>query len=189
MWGVALAWTGVGRVEGYGKDDWSVLLMGHAFLILGILIFVRARGVKLTPFLKTNFEPEERRWQFSLGHLFAWLTATAVALGMLRYTSDFNSPTAGRHLNEIILIGSCNAAVSLATFWATISHRGLVWRVAVVCLAAGGVLSLPLLRGGGVDGSAFAWAVLWILQVVWLLVWLFVLRAAGIRFVRRNRGQ
>jgi hypothetical protein len=189
LWSVALAWTAVGGVAGYGKDDWSVLLLGHAFFILWILTFVRAKGVRLAHCLKRSAEPEENRWQFSLGHLFAWLTATAIALGLLRYTIDFDSPTAGRHLDEIVLIGSCNAVVSLATLWAALSDRGLVWRVVVVCLAAGGVLSLPLLRGGGVDSSCFSWAVLWILQIVWLAAWLFVLRTAGIRFLRRNRGR
>ena len=188
VWSVALAWEPVDAV-GYGRDDWSVLLLGHALFILLILLAIRAEGGRLANCLKTNAQPEERRWQFSLGHLFAWLTATAVSLGLLRYTIDFDSPIAGRYWPEILVFGLCNAVVTLAALWAVLGGKRMVSRVVVLCLAAGGVLSLPLFYDNAIADIHISWAMLWILQIVWLAAWLFVLRTAGIRFVRRNRGR
>ena len=187
VWSVALARDA--NVGGYGRNDWGVLLLGHALFILSILLVVRARGGRLANRLKTKVEPEERRWQFSLGHLFAWLTATAVSLGLLRYTIDFDSPIAGRYWPEILVFGLCNAVVTLAALWAVLGGKRMVSRVVVLCLAAGGVLSLPLLYDNAIADIHISWAMLWILQIVWLAAWLFVLRTAGIRFVRRNRGR
>ena len=186
VWSVALARDA--NVGGYGRNDWGVLLLGHALFILSILLVVRARGGRLANRLKTKVEPEERRWQFSLGHLFAWLTATSVSLGLLRYTIDFNAPIAGRDWPETIEVGLCNAVVCLATVWAVLSGKRMVLRAVVLGLAAGAILSFPLMHDSELD-TYLSLAVLWILQIVWLLAWLFVLRTAGIRFVWSDRGR
>lgn len=185
LWSVALA---MDTVAGWGRDHWGVLLLGHALPILSIFLVIRARGGRLADHTRMNTKPEESRWQFSLGHLFAWLTATGVSLGLLRYTIGFDSLIADRYWYVILVFCPCNAVVSLATFWAALGNKWLVWRVVVLCLAAGVVLPLPLVSGGTM--AAFhPWVILWIPHVVWLLAWLSVLRMAGIRFVRRDRGR
>ena len=189
VWSVALAWEAADAVGGYGKDVWCMHLLVHALFILAILLTVRARGGRLTNCLKTNSKPQQRRWQFSLAYLFAWLTATSVSLGLLRYTIDFDLSISNRYWHEILGIGFCNAVVSLATIWAGLSGKRLMLRMAVLCPAAGGVLSLPLVLNSARGDIRLSWAVLWILQMVWLSAWLFVLRTAGIRFVWRDRGR
>ena len=64
VWSVALAWEAADAVDGYGRDDWSVLLFGHALFILLILLAIRAEGGRLANSLKTDAQPGERRWQF-----------------------------------------------------------------------------------------------------------------------------
>ena len=189
VWSLALAREVADAVSGYGKDVWSILLLVCALSILLILLAVRAEGGRLENRLKTNAEPKKVPWQFSLGYLFAWLTATSVALGLLRSTIDFDSPIADRHWPEILVFSICSAVVSLATLWAVPGGKWPLLRMAVLCLAAGGVLSLPLLLNSTRHNISLSWAVLWILQIVWLLAWLFVLRTAGIRLVWRDRGE
>ena len=188
-WSVSLERAAGTAVVGYGREVWSVRLSAQALFILLILLADRAGGGRRANRLKTNAEPDRRRWQFSLAYLFAWLTATAISLGLLRYTVDYGSLMAGRYWDDIIGLGICNTVVSLATLWAAPGGKRLVSRVVVLCLAAGGVLSIPFLLNSAVGDFHFSWTVLWIPHVVWLLAWLFVLRTAGIRFVWRDRGR
>ena len=186
VWSVALAREVAEAVSGYGRDVWTLHLLAHAFFILLILLAVRARGGRLTNRLKTNAEPQRHRWQFSLGHLFAWLTATAVSLGLLRYTVGFDWPIASHDWYETLVFCLCNAVLSLATLWVVLGGKPLVSRVVVLCLAAVAVLSIPFWHDSAMDEIHLSWALLWIPQIVWLLAWLFVLRTADFRFVWRN---
>jgi hypothetical protein len=183
VWSVALAREAADAVDGYGRNDWSVLLLGQALFILAIVLVIRVRGGRLANRFKPNAEPQEGRWQFTLGYLFAWLTATSVALGLLRYTIDYDSLTAGRRWDEVCLVVLSNTAVSLATLWAALGGRGPAWRAAVLCLTTGAVISCSLLHDGAMDEMCLYWALLWVLQIAWLLAWLFVLRTAGFAFV------
>ena len=189
VWSVALTREAADAVDLYVSDYWSLLLLGDALFILLILLVVRTRGGRLENCLKTNAKPEKFRWQFSLGHLFAWLTATAVALGLLQYTIDYDSLMAGQNWHGVLVMGLCNAVVSLLTLWLALGGKRLLSRVVVLCLALGGVFSLPFLYDSAAAYILIFWAVLWILQIVWLAAWLFVLRTAGIRFVWRDRGR
>ncbi len=186
LWSVALASELAGHPMDQQDHEWTVLFLAQVLPTLSIFLIIRARGGRLLDRRATETEPQERRWQFSLLHLFVWLTATAVALGLLRCTIDYDSIVNERHVwPEVWYIALSNSAVCLATVWATLGPAIPVLRVAVLCMVVTGVLS-PLLWFGG--GSVIIFALLWLLQVLWIWAWLIVLHTAGIGFVWRNAG-
>jgi len=185
LWSVVLASDLGGNATSHQSDDWSVLLLGQSLLILSVLLVVRSRGGRLVNCHKTNADPEERRWQFSLRYLFSWLTATAIALGLLRCTINYDSLIrGGNEWIEICLIGLINTAVGLATLWATMSLGRLAPRALAPCMTIVGSLALLLLTQLAID--YLFWALLWLLQVLWVWVWLRVLQMAGVGFIWRE---
>ena len=190
FWSVGLAYALGGRDE--GRTDIVVFLLLYGLIILAISLVVRSKGGRLANRLKTDAKPEEPRWQFSLGRMFAWLTATAIMLGLLRYTVDYDTLMSGRYARFPWLIvsvaGLSNAAVSFATLWSVMGNRKPLLRWAVLCLAIAGGLSILPLQGYPVAGLPFR-TLRCLLQVVWMWVLLRVLRTAGIEFVWMDRGR
>ncbi len=115
-----------------GDDPyWVGLLLPTAATLVAVLAVARFSKLRLhiTDADHTYIE-DDRPWQFSLGHLFAWTTSLAICLGLLsltfRHCHDWN----GSNLSKLpaITIGSTVVVLICCLSLASIAHlrQGLV---------------------------------------------------------------
>ena len=187
LWSLALAVAARGAGLGYTSDDWTFLLAGPPVVLLVLLSFFRVRGWRLAHL--DQVEPMEAKTplQFTLGYLLAWITATAITLGMFRWTVDFELLIAGGYDwsvgPDVIAVILLNSGLGLATVYGVLGAAGMVFRALVILLSAGiAVIATTRLPNSPEYSQAFAF--LWLLEVLWLVAALSVLRVAGFRLKR-----
>ena len=111
---------------------WTILLLGQVLVLAGVLLILRKRGVSLVVIHESDSEGDGRSrvrhdtlrtilmrddfieepceepapWQFSLGQLFAWVTAAAIMLGMGTYSIRDYQYISSRGMPIIFAFGS-----------------------------------------------------------------------------------
>jgi hypothetical protein len=157
-------------------------------MIVGSLGLARIAGVKFVHVGDIASDGQDgvgqRRFQFSLAYLLSWLTAVAVALGLLSYQADFGK-LASAFLNiQMSMVATCLAdtAIALAALWMILGTRKTLLRLAVLCLA--------ICADVFASRAELVWptVVLALGQVLWLSASLAVVRVAGFRLVRQRAG-
>ncbi len=167
-----------------------VILLGQAATTLVLASIARALGSRIVT-TGSSSGPidgiERPRFQFTLGRMFAWITSTAVILGILRYTMHYQTIAAlpfGRGLVVACLI---HAVLTLLAGWTLLAVNPL--STGILLLGVLTAIVLPIeqsLAGGHWDEVAE----LVLPQFVWLLAAMVVLRVAGYRLVwRRMRDE
>lgn len=184
LWSSALATVAKRALPEHSAGDWTLLLLAQSSALLALLGYLRARGGRLVHADQTEPVKPQRRWQFSLGHLLAWITAAAISMGMLRWTVDYELlASGGENWPEIVTMSVLNSALGLAAFVGLLGSRPLIFRVLAICVTLGAVISVAPLLGAACE-SSLALAVLWLMDLLWLSAALGVIRVAGFRFER-----
>jgi len=167
-----------------------LLLLPQAVMVVVLLWIARPFGVRVVR--GTEPPPAENvgwRPQFSLRHLFAWTTATAIVLGVstwvFRDGPELLQWLRERAVWEAQVFNACNALMAFATLWAALSNRALARRISVLLLILVAAFALlPRLPGGP---KPTLWALILTLQSVLLLASLWVFRVAGYRLTCSKR--
>ncbi|HUT94713.1 MAG TPA: hypothetical protein VMY37_34975 [Thermoguttaceae bacterium] len=191
MWSRYVAWI----VAPSQIDDYACLygslLLAQTIAILVSLTVARLSGARLVRADRVDVAGDgssgPSRFQFSLREMFSWTTVLAVVLGALRYSVDHHLfPAYLGDWRQWAVLSLANAVPALLAVWATLGTGRPGLRAMALALAtaaaigAGGTLAEVV--------SLRAYAVLCILQVVWVLGSLCVFRAAGYRVVRAARA-
>jgi len=165
---------------------WGTGMLVQGSVLLAALSIVRAAGVTLVERTASQTLEETTRGslrpQFSLRHLFGWMTATAVVLGVTKYTIDRESMTGAEVWPELALWSVGHGAIASAALWATLGKRLLFHRIFVVCLTAG-LAAWADSRWTEFHGWWHS-ALICLVQVLWLAGSLAVVRVAGYRLAR-----
>ena len=188
LWSLGLAAAAEGSLTKSGKTDWTVLLLVHSLLFLAILLTVRSRGGWLLARTHVDSPSVRPRYQFSLGYLLAWLTATAIGLGMLRWSIDREDLNwdPGYWIGNVAALSSGNLVLAFAALWSVMGTKSLIHRSLTMCSATAIVTGLYWLVALQPDRFV-GLTVLSFLQAMWLVAGLGVFRVAGYRFVRPGR--
>lgn len=132
--------------------------------------------------------PAPPRLQFSLGYLLSWVTTVASALGLLSYTLGRGTQISW-YLEEwksMTAIALGDTAIALVALWTMLGVGRLRSRISAQFLVAPAVLALWEFVGGIADLGELV--VVCLLEILWLLLSLAVVRVAGYRLVRRGAG-
>ncbi len=166
---------------------WTFFLLLEAAAIAAPLSVARLIGFSLASAADLECGRRDlerpRRFQFSLRSLFAWMTATAIALGATGYTFHL------RHfgivegsLLQMLMMAVGNAAMAMAGLWVML-HPEWRWRRVILF---GAVVLVAVALATPNLGWRFA-AMLSCPQAIWLLGSLWVVRVAGYRVVWQPR--
>ena len=164
-------------------DTWGLQFLLQAGWLAVVLIPARAYGLQLVGGPNKPQTAGLQRLQFGLSHLFAWLTATSIVLGLSKFTFDcWPTDLPLNFWQEVGLISAVNATLVLATLWVVLDVRSWHARLQTLGVTISPILPLLaiVLRDAGRDWM-FALATMWLLEVVWLVLALFVVRTAGYR--------
>jgi len=168
---------------------WAVHLLTQTAMLASILFVVRLCGARL---LHTDLASSDRplRLQFTLRTLFAWLTATAITLSLLK-TAFENTKIAEIYFrwDQIVILGFVNTMLGLTCAWLVLDTRGLKKRLMTVLLTGGpaacvvGFISVALGISWSNNDRLVAVLALWFVSAFYSGVALVVLRVAGFRLV------
>lgn len=180
-WSGALERSLAGGLSGFRQNESIVLLSAQSLLVaaplVGYRVFRRRPRGRLG-----DFRRNRSRSQFSLAYLLAWMTATAVILGLIRDSVGESPLSSGpRALNwmDLGILTTCNTLVALAVFWASYGGCARRWRATLALLAIVAVVFLYRTLANSAAHLA-ALVLLTLLEALWLLVMLGVTRVAGI---------
>ena len=170
-----------------------LFLLVQTLAIVVPLSTARLAGVKLVELtdgrLPQRGPPALRSRQFSLRYLFAWMTAVAVVLSILRLTvhGEYFYLVSGLPWWHFAVSFVATAAIALAALWAALGTRRPAWRFALPLLATAAAIAASYYTPRTISRSASA--VYCLLQMLWLLGSLYVVRVAGYRLVRAGRAR
>lgn len=186
-WALAFGVWSPGIVSGYrNAATWGLHFLTQMVVLASVAFLVRLWGAKLLPADLGHTRNTPRRWQFTLRYLFAWLTATAIALSLLKTTFD-RANLARDFFDDwqaVLILGFVNSMLGLTGIWLIDDTRALSTRI----LAA----LLTLFPAAGVVAWVFWVAAtdhLLAVLLLWLAVALYsaltssVLRLAGFRLL------
>jgi hypothetical protein len=163
---------------------WLVLLAIQVVAVIGPLAAARLCGIRLVREATPATRSAGRPLQFTLWHLFAGLTVTAVLMGIGRLVlPEIAGP---RVYGELIVIGGGFAAIALVAVWAGLGI-GAVWLKPPVLLSvsAGVGYGIAILVEGRDDVPPLV--AMSVAQALCLAGSLAVVRRAGYRLVRPLR--
>lgn len=168
----------------------TVSLLAQAITVLGPLVIARLAGVRLGTTTDVLSPPEapgnRRRWQFSLGYLFSWLTVVAVTLGLLNWTIDYHQvvPLTFLLWEETMALSLAGAAIALPAVWTALGTGRPAWRLGLLCVTTLTAMAIYTLW---IEVDPWPDAILvCFVQVLWLLASLGVCRVAGYRIAFRR---
>lgn len=163
-----------------------VFLLANAATAFGLASVTRAIGLRMVVTRRKGTPiggAEGPRFQFTLGHMFAWITSTAVVLGILRYTVHFEAIPRLGPWRELATICLTYSAFAIVAGLIMLGLNQLVTRIVFLGLVT--VLMLPVQQW--LSDLPFEPAgCITLPQFVWLLAATLVLRVAGYRLVRRG---
>jgi len=172
---------------------YGLLLSAQCIGVLLPSCLARRAGIKLIQDgdVKQAREPDRvrRQWQFSLGYLLSWITVVAVSLGALLHAFDYRVVwRASTLLSPRSAVSPlAHAALALAALWTALgTGRPRLRGVALSLTTVGAIAAVHTLVEP--SGGGRAYAAVCVLQVVWLLASLWVVRVAGYRIVRERRA-
>jgi hypothetical protein len=167
----------------------TLYLVTEALAIVALLGTGRAAGLKLTTVGEAAMSDDQearRRYQFSLGYLFSWLTATAIVLAALGYTFDLSRlATPGQPFSgDYVIAAPAHAILVSASLYVVLAkgRRFLRGAVGLAALVTAAGLLWRVNRGVRTAGLLVA------SQAIWLILSLSVVRVAGYRLVWRRRS-
>lgn len=164
----------------------AVVLLTSAVMAIALTSILRIVGLRIVTMRASgtlNDQAERPRFQFTLGRMFAWITSTAVILGVVRYTMDYQTIRKYAWWAELIEICLIHSSLAVIAVWAVLAADYRVRRILLFSLAT----LLALIVVGRQLWNDFRMASFFILpQFAWLLAATRVLRVAGYRLVRRG---
>ena len=170
----------------------AILYLLQAAVIVAALGVARMAGVRLV-LVSRGVLPDESlvrrpRLQFSLGYLLSWVTAVAVALGSMSYVLEYRHilPSFRDEWAPLAALSLGDAAIALGALWMALGARTPALRTIVLCLAVLATLAVWYLAIG--LGEDWIGVSILLVQILWLLASLAVVRVAGYRLVRRAAG-
>jgi len=167
------------------SSQWTFYLLMEALATVALLGTARAAGLQLTGVDEAAHPADPRtprRFQFSLGRLFSWLTAAALVLAGLGYTFHLGRlGLRSRDFRSMTIIAAMNVILLSAALYVMLGRgrRFVRWLVGLAALvAAAGLLWLhsDVVPVGLIIGTG----------AVWLLGSLAVVRVAGYRLSWRR---
>ncbi len=184
-WSFAIVVSAPQILPGYGTAaTWGVHFLTQTALLASILFLIRMRGACLP---LGDLQPSNgrgRRLQFTLRYLFAWLTATAVALSALKTTFEHTKFAETRfQWDAILILGFVNAALGLIAAWIVLDTRAVFRRLAatmITALPAAAVIAYTIFLIGDLE-HLVAVLVLWFFAALYSALAVIVLRVAGFR--------
>jgi hypothetical protein len=196
LWTRILAWT-IGPLSdiehAFMVNNLTRLLLGQSLVIVASLCVIRLRGVRLVRaddgYLSEPDAPGGGRLQFSLGYLLSWITVLAVILGLAQYALPFQgiwgllTPISWDDTVYVVT----HAGLVLAALWAVLG-TGRPWVRCLVAVLAIAATSVANHLATGLAGTLWFYAVLCILQLIWVMASLSVFRVAGYRMTRMRRA-
>ena len=191
MWSRYVAWI----VAPSQIDDYACLygslLLAQTIAILVSLTVARLSGARLVRADRVDMADEgasgPSRFQFSLREMLSWTTVLAVVLGALRYSVDHDLfPSYLGDWRQLAVLSLANAVPALLAIWAALGTGRPALRAMALALATAAAIGAGSMLAEVV--SLRAYAVLCILQGVWVLGSLWVFRVAGCRVVRAARA-
>ncbi|MFH1922644.1 MAG: hypothetical protein ABIP48_22500, partial [Planctomycetota bacterium] len=173
------------------QSIWTIFLLAQAAGVLIPLSIARMMGVKLVRASAVDVTGQaasgQGRLQFSLGYLMSWITVVAVAMGLLHYTVGYPFlPWLGELWWMLLVVDIAHSALALAALWGALGTRRPTLRAIVLALTTGAVIFVGY-KLAHVD-DLLPYAALCLLQLLWLVASLCVVRVAGYRVVRRVRA-
>lgn len=184
-----LGWRPLLRVP---EQSFSLLfwLFGiQAVMILAGLLLVQAVEIRLVA-SSPGAAMERPRLQFSLASMLSWITATAVVLGLYKWTSQYRY-SLFLNLSLVICAGAIiasQAALALAALWAMLGTARCRLRIFALCIVASGAGFVWVLAFGDSTGDAWPATGMFLADTAWLVLSLAVVRVAGYRLVRCRGG-
>ena len=186
------AWRLVGLVVGIMVLSWCfsslaspprmalpfVALLCQAIFVLAPVAILRSLGMIAYGLSPGAVDEGRRPGQFSIRDLFAWTTAVAICLGLIRYVvppHDLSDLVYIWHEIAILHIGF--AALALAVAWMVLGKRYLLGRFVLVFLAS--LVTIGSNAFWHIGPTSFYYVLLTLLQIVWLSGALMVVRVAG----------
>ena len=170
----------------------AILFLLQATAIVAALGAARMAGVRLVVVGRSVLPDESLVWrprlQFSLGYLMSWVTAVAVALGSMSYVLEYRYilPSFRDQWAPLAALSLGDAAIALGALWMVLGARTPALRTIVLCLAALATLAVWYLAIG--LGEDWIGVSILLVQILWLLASLAVVRVAGYRLVWRAAG-
>jgi len=206
LWSKLVALTVNPTTEAFSTTIWAVILLAQGITIIGLLMIARQSGIGLAvqqalpePPSATGVSPvpldthgQDARatqpLQFSLWQMFGWMTALAVALGLLRYVVHYEVlPLAYSFWMETLILCVGNVLVALAALWAGLGTRRPGVRILVLCLAIVAATAAAAVWEPGVADPRRVYSMLFCFQALWLVGSLLVIRIAGYRLAQTKR--
>ncbi|MBN2477388.1 MAG: hypothetical protein JXB62_22475 [Pirellulales bacterium] len=201
LWGFSLAVILPGDSV-IPRTAWTPMLLGHALMVFVPLWISRACVATAAEMAGSadsagtgNADSAGRgavdrsAWQFSLRHMFTWITAVAVILGMIQFgrrqgllpPSSLIEPW-----DFSVILGAVHGLVALAAVWAALGRRRPVLRAVVSCLPLIAALVFYRLLAGDHE-RRMVLTMQCVLHAALLCGSLWVFRMAGYRLSRRSR--
>jgi len=185
--GVVAVWAYLDELLRFpDPEEWAVVLMAHAVAVSVPLLVARQLGVEV---IHTSALPKAEsptaapnRWQFSLACLFGWMTALAVTLSAVQYTTRHEFLPIGLVLGPLVVVYVLGrGALAWTALGAALGTRRPVMRsIAFGAAAVTGVIALLAVRPHFAGGFAVP-ATLTLVEGLLLLGSLVVFRTAGYR--------
>lgn len=180
-WGLAILLAQGKVIPAYRAPvEVAVRLLIQSALLTLIFLLIRWHGARLLPVDPTFRTRSLRRRQFSLRYLFAWLTATAITLGLLKTLFQHAKIAElfqrwGKHL----ILDFVGVTLGLICVWLILDERGRKARL-LTALVTG--LPAACIVGLASWSSRFpALLTLWLAAGSYSAVAFVVLRIAGFR--------
>jgi len=178
---------------------WAVHFFTQTAILVSLLMLAKSFRGRLVHRAETGREGR-RQLQFSLRYLFAWLTATALTLSLLKVVFEFSTLIEsgfaqanryGLEWDAVLILGFTIATLGLTVAWLVLDTRP--WNAR---LLSAGITAMPTilvigyvstLLVGGVEFTV-AIVVLWLTATGYSAVVWIVLRVAGYRIVWHGAG-
>jgi hypothetical protein len=192
-WSWAIVASAPHVLVGYGTAAaWGAHFLTQTALLASILTPIRLAGARMMSEELAPSDRPARRLQFTLRYLFAWLTATAVALSALKATfQDVKVAQVALPWDHVLGLCFVSAMLGLTCVWLVLDTRdlstrlktALVTALPAACAAIGGSFFLAT-----DPNRLFAAILLWLVAGFYSAMALLVLGVAGFRLVWVNGG-
>ena len=189
-WSVALSYN---LLAYWDTIEWMAMLLIQALVILGPMLVLRASGVSCVRATEespaTEGQDDHGKRQFSLRYLFAWITATAIVLGIAQYsTRQETLPPWNYNLwGEAGVFAAVHIVITCSSLWIAFGTRWLILRVILLAMIVLATAIGPHLLNYIADDRSIAISLMFGMELLLMLVSFWVIRVAGYR-VKRSSG-
>jgi hypothetical protein len=170
-------------VHSSDMEHWLGVQLLHAIPFLFACLLARLLGIELRRGSRDLAASDSPAFRFSVGRTIAWVTAIGITIGVLQILGAQFGTAFGNC--EGWSITAATGFVAVASFWLPLGQKRFVLRLLALAVAIS--LGTFVLREG-VGYLSMEWfALLLVIEAIWITGSLIVVRLAGYRWAWRRR--